>query len=157
MSLRRLLPALVVGVLLVSCGSTAKAQWGFGGGFGWGGWGWANGAYTLDPPPYFSLFPPVYYSHVTPRPYGFSPFAYPGFMPTPERIRMPSTPYVPPRRQARSAPATNNTAWGPIIKNPFVLPEDDRPSRLSDGRPAPQTVTTQEVAAASTGQIDIDK
>ena len=42
-----------------------------------------NGAYTLDPPPYFSLFPPVYYSHVTPRPYGFSPYAYTGYMQTP--------------------------------------------------------------------------
>ena len=143
MSLRRLGPALVVGVLLFSFGSAAKAQWGFGGyGFGGGG-AWVNGTYTMDPPPYFSIFPPVYYSHVTPRPYGFSPYAYPGFMPTPERIRMPSTPYVQSRRQAKPTPASTNTARGPIIKNPFVLPENEKPVRVAEDRPMPESVTAQ--------------
>lgn len=26
--------------------------------------------------PHFAAFPPVYYSHVVPRPYGYSPYAY---------------------------------------------------------------------------------
>ena len=89
MNLQRIGGTLGVLVLLLGVSSTAQAQWGFGGGFGYGGGlgfggGFANGAYTLEPPPYFSLFPPVYYSHITPRPYGFSPFAYPGFAQTPE-------------------------------------------------------------------------
>ena len=144
MSLRRLSPALVVAVLLFGFDAAAQAQWGFGGyGFGGGGGGaWVNGTYTMDPPPYFSIFPPVYYSHVTPRPYGFSPYAYPGFMPTPERIRMPSTPYVP-RRQAKPTPASTNTARGPIIKNPFFIPENDQPVRVADDRPKPESVTAQ--------------
>ena len=134
MSLQRLSGALAACVLVLALGSVSKAQWGFGGGFGYGGGlgfgglGFANGAYTLEPPPYFSLFPPVYYSHITPRPYGYSPFAYPGFMPTPERIRLPSTPYVPPRRQAANQPSPAQTTAQPvIIKNPYVLSEEDRP------------------------------
>ncbi|HEY4310452.1 MAG TPA: hypothetical protein VGN12_13450 [Pirellulales bacterium] len=159
MTLRRLAPALVVLILVCSHAATAEAQWG-GGGFGFGGgFGMVNGAYTLDPPPYFSLFPPVYYSHITPRPYGFSPYAYPGFMPTPERIPIPSTRYVPPRRQSVGGAAPRPAvAKGPIIKNPFVLPEEERPTRLADGRPVPQTVIVKEFAAASTPpQIDLDR
>jgi hypothetical protein len=35
-------------------------------------------------PPYFALHPPVYYSYPVPRPYGYSPFAYPGWVRTPD-------------------------------------------------------------------------
>src|SRR5262249_37314969 len=98
------------------------------------------------------------YSHITPRPYGFSPFAYPGFYPTPERIRMPSTPYVPPRRQAGGQTGSTQTAKAVIIKNPYVLAEEDRPERLADGRPVPQDVPDDAYAAASNeGRIGLDR
>jgi len=148
MSLRKLAIVCGVCVLFVGVGSTAKAQFGWGGGLGFGVY---NSTYSLEPPPYFSVYPPVYYSHITPRPYGFSPYAYPGFMPTPERIRMPSTPYVPSAaRQPIRRPTSAQTTAVPItIKNPFVLPEADRPERLADGRPLPQKVSLQETAIAS--------
>ncbi len=152
MNLRRVGFSLGVCVLLLGLGNSAKAQWGWGGGWGLGGgFGIAAGAYTLNPPPYFSMFPPVYYSHPTPRPYGFSPYAYPGFMPTPERIRMPSTPWVPNvRRQVAPRPASEQTAAKPvIIKNPFVLPEAERPTHFADGRPVPQNVSPTSYATAS--------
>lgn len=151
MSLHRVGAALGVCVVSLALSSTAQAQWGYGGGLGFGGgFGMVNGAYTLDPPPYFSLFPPVYYSHITPRPYGYSPYAYPGFFATPERIRMPSTPFVPAaRRQGAQRPASAQTVQSVIIKNPFVLPEGDRPERLADGRPLPQTLSQKALAAAS--------
>lgn len=135
---------LGVAVLLVGTSSSAQAQWGFGGGgYGFGGFGLVNGAYTLDPPPYFSLFPPVYYSHVTPRPYGFSPYAYPGFVGTPERIGMPSTPFVPrARRPAAKQPTSSQTAIQPvIIKNPYVVSEDVQPESVATGVPAPASAT----------------
>ncbi len=94
---------------------------------------------------------------MTPRPYGFSPYAYTGYMQTPERIPMPSTPYVAPRRQVSRRSSSPQTAMGPIIKNPFVLPENERPARLTDGRPAPQTDVPAPAPAASTAQIDLDR
>jgi hypothetical protein len=154
MNWRRSVSLLGVCILFFGLGSTAKAQWGF----GYGGFGLPYSAYTLSVPPYFALFPPVYYSHVTPRPYGFSPFAYPGFMITPERIRMPSTPFVPRvQRQVvpAPAPAAQARAKPVIIKNPYVLAEEDRPSRLADGRPLPQVISPAAFASAST-QVPID-
>jgi hypothetical protein len=38
----------------------------------------------IPTPPYFALHPPVYYSYPVPRSYGYSPFAYPGIVATPE-------------------------------------------------------------------------
>jgi hypothetical protein len=69
--------ALVVGA------SAASAVAGCG---GWGGWGGFYGysGYTQDYIPYFSRHPPVYYSYPVPRPYGWSPFAYPPGTMTPE-------------------------------------------------------------------------
>lgn len=37
-------------------------------------------------PPYFALHPPVYYSAPVPRTYGYSPFAYPPSVMTPEIV-----------------------------------------------------------------------
>jgi len=68
---------------------------GFGGGnFGFGGgWGYGNNDYCCDDLygfpgdwrriPFFALHPPVYYSAPVARPYGYSPFAYPGWVTTP--------------------------------------------------------------------------
>lgn len=69
---------------------------GFGGGFnGGGGLGIGGGFYTgglfqgystnrIPTPPYFAIHPPVYYSAPVPRTYGYSPFAYPGHVRTPD-------------------------------------------------------------------------
>lgn len=66
-----------------------------GGGFGGGGLGIGGGFYTgglfqgyasgrIPVPPYFAIHPPVYYSAPVPRTYGYSPFAYPGHVRTPD-------------------------------------------------------------------------
>ncbi|MBI2825167.1 MAG: hypothetical protein HYX69_10815 [Planctomycetia bacterium] len=154
MNLRRLACVLGVCVLVVGLGSTANAQWGWGGGGGLYsyGYGMPYSAYVLDAPPYFAMFPPVYYSHITPRPYGYSPFAYPPGIMTPERVPSRSTQwngYA--RRRVTNKAATVQTVSKPVtIKNPFVLPESERPKRLADGRRVPQTVSLAAASSAST-------
>ena len=50
----------------------ANAQYG-----GWcGSSPWYTG-YSSEYVPYYAMHPPVYYSYPVPRPYGYSPFAYP--------------------------------------------------------------------------------
>ena len=39
--------------------------------------------YSFGRLPHFAQFPPVYYSHPVARPYGYSPYAYPGWVQTP--------------------------------------------------------------------------
>ena len=60
----------------------------FGGVGGFGGYGFGGlSPYSLGQvpvPPYFALHPPVYYSAPVPRSYGYSPYAYPGRIVTPE-------------------------------------------------------------------------
>ena len=55
----------------------------------------------IPTPPYFMLHPPVYYSYPVARPYGYSPFAYPGTFRTPETTEpMPqnvTNPTLPPK------------------------------------------------------------
>src|SRR4051812_5493519 len=84
--------------------------------------------------PYFALHPPVYYSQPAPRTYGYSPFAYPPGVMTPELDGEPqpvtiNNPYVPAATPAaaevkpsdRSASAS--TPPEPlVILNPFVTP-----------------------------------
>jgi hypothetical protein len=84
--------------------STTHAQYpgnvgyilGGGGDFGSGFRGFAGASpYSLGQipvPPYFAIHPPVYYSHPVPRPYGYSPFAYPGWVGTPELTAAPPCP-----------------------------------------------------------------
>jgi len=74
---------LVAGALLSP--SEAHAQWGW---MGYNGYNGYNGVgvysiYDQDRLPYFALHPPVYYSKPVPRTFGYSPFAYPGWVPTP--------------------------------------------------------------------------
>jgi hypothetical protein len=62
---------------------------GFGLGFGIGGYNDICGYAELyrqlyNNLPYFALHPPVYYSYPVPRTYGYSPFAYPPHVMTPE-------------------------------------------------------------------------
>jgi hypothetical protein len=65
-------------------------------GYGFGGFA-ASSPYSLGQvpvPPYFALHPPVYYSAPVARPYGYSPYAYPGWIRTPEVAVEPPCPQV---------------------------------------------------------------
>ena len=83
MNLRRtLLLAAVIGGSNLAAGR-ADAQCGYGGGYGY----WDIGrlySVLADRVPYYAAFPPVYYSHPVARTYGYSPFAYPPGVMTPE-------------------------------------------------------------------------
>lgn len=74
--------------------------------------------------PYYALYPPVYYSYAMARPYGYSPFAYPPGVMTPEARPEAAAaeyrnPFVPPRDP--SQPAKDQTASAPrTYLNPFV-------------------------------------
>jgi hypothetical protein len=82
-------------------------------------------------PPYFALHPPVYYSAPIPRTYGYSPFAYPPGVMTPElqlgEVTQPETmhnPYVTPPDGPIPA-AAGRTAMAPLrIVNPFIESPD---------------------------------
>lgn len=134
MYLRRVLMLLV----LVAAGATAsesRAQCvspGYGGfGGGWGAWdvGRLYGVLSQNVP-HFAAFPPVYYSYPVPRTYGYSPFAYPPGVMTPEvEIAEPlaiTNPYF--RESGDVAPAAAKVdqtaaAEAPrprLIVNPFV-------------------------------------
>lgn len=124
---------MVAAVLMLS-GVEARAQWGSMG-YGFGYYGNSFTAGTVVPPanlqdrvPYFSLYPPVYYSYPVPRPYGYSPFAYPGWTPTPHA--------------EAAEPRT--------IVNPYLLDDRARPAEpKSPGAAAPARPGSQKQAAVS--------
>ena len=92
---RKLMAALFLVVAVLAVASDAQAYNWFWGGNPYG----VNRMYRTDREiPYFAEHPPVYYSHIVPRSYGQSPYAYwPGpFQPmiNPEPIFVPN-PYVP--------------------------------------------------------------
>ena len=131
--------AATVGLLAISLAaalvtSTAQAQGPYCGGCGYGGCG-ANFPYGLygwrvNEVPYFSMFPPVYYSMPVPRTYGWSPFAYPPGVMTPEvEPAQPQdmvNPYVPQNKEKPEAkPTAIHTAvyrapTPQVVINPFV-------------------------------------
>src|SRR4029078_11634333 len=86
----RLVITLVLGITLFSsvnlraaqpytaCGDCGYGAWGWG---GWGGYAMYGHEGLL---PHYALYPPVYYSLPVPRTYGYSPFAYPPTVMTPE-------------------------------------------------------------------------
>ena len=77
--------AMVAGACGVA--GRADAQCGYGiNGYGFGGYWDAGRLYSVlaDNVPYYAAFPPVYYSYPVARPYGYSPFAYPPGVMTPE-------------------------------------------------------------------------
>ena len=139
-------------VLLLGFGSTANAQWGCGGFGGLGGFGYGyGGAYAMNPPPYFAVFPPVYYSYPVSQPYGLSTFGNWGGNCGMSSMVVSTGGY---RRYPRAAAAPQSArAARPkpvIIENPFVLPEDQRPTRLADGRPAPQVIDMRDFDKSTT-------
>ena len=102
-----------------------------------GGWGWGydmGGLYnSLDyNVPYFAAHPPVYYSYPVPRTYGYSPFAYPPYVMTPDVVTEGAAPleivnpYVPSSKQESSQPkpdqsaSTNRQPQPLVIINPYV-------------------------------------
>lgn len=107
-----------------------------GAGGGWCGY-FGDGGFTnlynqgfIPVPPYFSIHPPVYYSVPVPRTYGYSPFAYPGGVPTPDVQLGPEeivNPYVEPdtdeKTDAKDASAKTAAYSRPaplVVRNPFV-------------------------------------
>ncbi len=78
----------------------------------------------IPTPPYFALNPPVYYSLPVPRTYGYSPYAYPPYVRTPEIAppgpKVIQNRYVP--RPGQPAPTPEKSASVPLrIINPYVV------------------------------------
>lgn len=79
----------------------------------------------LNNVPYYALHPPVYYSYPVPRTYGYSPFAYPPHVMTPEICGEIEpldivNPYVPSTHQ-KPAEEDNNTADARSAPEPLVI------------------------------------
>lgn len=141
--------ACLVGLIVVGFGhsTSASAQGIVGGGYGgWGGYGLPYNLYGLDSIPYFALHPPVYYSRPVPRPYGYSPFAYPPGIMTPEievpQAKMMINPFVPRKEPAQQA---GRVAVAPkLIKNPFVKREladaNEADAASQDSGPRPKVI-----------------
>ncbi len=77
-------------------------------------------------PPYFALHPPVYYSCPVPRSYGYSPYAYPPCVQTPEVdfLSFPpadaANPATPREELPPAQPTSKVAARGQWIANPFL-------------------------------------
>jgi hypothetical protein len=106
---------------------------GFGGGYGGYGWDIAELYRQLyNNLPYFALHPPVYYSYPVPRTYGYSPFAYPPGVMTPDAAGVQPleimNPYVPTPQEKPVSVKKDSTAAASaqpeplVIVNPFVAP-----------------------------------
>lgn len=125
-----LLAGVAVAALAVALPSRAEAGYPYPMGYGFGcGASW--GFYTQDYIPYFARHPPVYYSFPVRRTYGYSPWAYPPGVLTPEyRLRPETTsnPYVPRQVTPSSAPAAESRTARvePLrIRNPYVEAVDE--------------------------------
>lgn len=88
--------------------------------------------HARDRVPHFALFPPVYYSYPVPRPYGYSPFAYPPGVMTPEILSRGEpanieNPHVP-KAEEKTQATSNKTAEvrsssgtvAQVVINPYV-------------------------------------
>ncbi|HEX6961380.1 MAG TPA: hypothetical protein VF175_05900 [Lacipirellula sp.] len=134
MNLQRTL--ILFAVLAASSAAARPAHAQCAGGYGFGPYGyWDIGrlySVLADEVPYHAAFPPVYYSHPVPRTYGYSPFAYPPGVMTPE-VEAPApevieNPYVQPEAEEvepQPAPADETTAIKRepqplVIMNPYV-------------------------------------
>lgn len=95
-----------------------------------------------DRMPYFSLFPPTYYSYPVPRPYGYSPFAYPGFVQTPHPVvAQPLTmanPYVrepaSPSDRLPDAGPSQPATQSPVQRVPMTSPSTNKTSGIEPSR-----------------------
>jgi hypothetical protein len=82
----------------------------------------------IPTPPYFAIHPPVYYSYPVPRTYGYTPWAYPSYVMTPE-IKAPvapamfENPHVKPETTStpkKMKSASHKAAAPQVIDNPYV-------------------------------------
>ena len=128
-----LLTAATFAVLLIAQTENVQAQY-LGNNCGCG---FNNGIFSspyalsrVPDPPYFAIHPPVYYSQAVPRTYGYSPYAYPGSVRTPDvkaeapAAKVLTNPYVTPAK-AKSKAEINLKDTTMIsepleIVNPFV-------------------------------------
>jgi hypothetical protein len=127
MIVRKLLVAAVFALFGASANSASAQVWAYGGTLGW-----PLHFYQNEHLPYFSLYPPVYYSMPVPRTYGWSPFAYPPGVMTPEVAecdpQVIENPHVessaqPKRGVIRKQPPVDRSASivrPRLIVNPFV-------------------------------------
>lgn len=125
--------ALLASCVLLAVPSSAQAGYPMYPGGSFATWpnyyGWGASPYSLGQvpvPPYFALHPPVYYSMPVPRTYGYSPYAYPGTVETPEIVI-----------EDRSA----------MIENPYVTPSATQPA--SQEQPAQGKIDTDQHSASS--------
>jgi hypothetical protein len=119
---------------------------GLGGGCGIGGFGMGFGGYNdicgyaelyrqlYNNLPFYALHPPVYYSYPVPRTYGYSPFAYPPYVMTPEfagaaqpleiiNPHVESTEAKPTKSTKSDHSAATSARVEPLVViNPFVAP-----------------------------------
>jgi hypothetical protein len=129
---RFLICATVIGGLSIA-GQSANAQ--CGGGCDWGyGYGYLYNVLRYEVP-HFAAFPPVYYSAPVPRTYGYSPFAYPPNVMTPEIVgevepleiinpHVDSTQLKPAKKAKSDRTAATNARIEPLVViNPFVAPK----------------------------------
>lgn len=94
-------------------------------GFAGPGWfGYFGSPYStgrIPTPPYFAIHPPVYYSVPVARTYGYSPYAYPGTVQTPEVVlpEMIENPHV--EQLPETEPAANvKVVKYQMIHNPYA-------------------------------------
>jgi hypothetical protein len=135
------LAAVLVCLPIVSAdaaGGRGFSKAGFGGGCGIGIGGFGIGGYNdicgyaelyrelYNNLPYFALHPPVYYSYPVPRTYGYSPFAYPPGVMTPDVIieAQPVTiinPHVDSNRLKAPESAADRSAAKTVTPEPLVI------------------------------------
>jgi hypothetical protein len=132
-----LICAAVIGALSFASQS-ANAQYGGGcGDYGYG-YGYLYNILRYEVP-HFAAFPPVYYSEPVPRTYGYSPFAYPPNVMTPEIVgesrpleiinpHVDSTEMKPTKATTKAksdrTAATSARIEPLIVINPFVTPNE---------------------------------
>lgn len=143
---------LMVAVALGAASAT-QAQAQFWGGYNAGFYGGLPySVYVLDSVPYYAMFPPVYYSHITPRPYGYSPYAYPPGIMTPESVpverratdnRQARSPYNTGTMEQRVVQAEPKTILNPYATGNIAELPKPVPRR---GKPAPKTVRPASLA-----------
>jgi hypothetical protein len=162
---RRLLVAFTVAILLFS--ATAESTYAFnkggGGGRGFGGRGCGRGGLggfggigflgggggcgwdiaelyhqLYNNLPYFALHPPVYYSCPVARTYGYSPFAYPPGVMTPD-INL------------SAVPVTVNNPYAPAVQNPAAATPS--PDRAAAVRPAVEPLVIINPYVADRGAV----
>jgi hypothetical protein len=128
--MRRLL-ICITAMAAISLAMTAEATAYDGCDYGYG-YGYLYNSLRYEVP-HFAAYPPVYYSYPVPRTYGYSPFAYPPHVMTPEIVSesKPVTiinPHVPRTQQKAVKAKSDRTAAASapieplIVVNPFVAP-----------------------------------